>query len=177
MRPSLRLAALCIPAALCAAAPVTAQVFGAAGFATITMAGLGNTTSVAGDSRIPILSRDVTYDAAAGANAELRVRAVGHRGVVRQLVIAVRGPTTGRRYELGGASGAELRVRLDQGDELQAQTGRGSITITTFDARHVTGTYEGTFQHGSVPMVLRGHFEATLASAPPSGGSTTSPGR
>ena len=176
MKASLRTAALLAPVALALAAPGAAQVFGAAGFATISMAGLGNTTSVAGESRIPILARDVSYDSSAGTDAELHVRAIGHRGVVRQLDIEVRGPVTGRRYELGTTAGAALRVRLDQGAELAAQPGHGSITITAVDAQHVTGTYEGTFQHGSVPMVLRGHFEANLASARPAAGSTAAPG-
>ncbi|MEI8259018.1 MAG: hypothetical protein WCJ30_25395 [Deltaproteobacteria bacterium] len=83
-----RLLASCLAVPLMVvAAPVAAQVFGAAGYATITIAGLGNTTTVAAEARIPILTRDVEYNAGSGS---LHVRATGHRGAVRQLDISVR---------------------------------------------------------------------------------------
>ena len=142
------------------AVPVAAQVFGASGFVTVSMAGLGNTTTVAGDSRIPILARDVEYNAGSG---NLHLRATGHRGAVRQLDVTVPRPTTGARFEFGPASTAMLRVHLEDGAELAAESGHGFIGITTMDAQHVVGTYEGTFQHGAVPVVIRGRFEASFS--------------
>ena len=151
-----------IPATLLAAAPLAAQVFQASGYATISMAGLGNTTSVAGDSRIPILTKDVSYDPGSG---QLHLRATGHRGVVRQLDIELRSTRAGARYDFGPSSGASLRVRLDQGNVLNAESGRGYITVSSLDAQRITGTYEGTFSHGAVPIVLRGRFESSLGHA------------
>jgi hypothetical protein len=146
--------------AIASAAPVAAQqVFGASGFITVSMAGLGNTTTVAGDSRIPVLARDVQYNAGTGA---LLLRATGRRGAVRQLDIDVRQPHTGARFEFGPQATATLRVHLEDGAELAAESGRGFIAITTMDERHVVGTYEGTFAHGAVPIVIRGRFEANF---------------
>jgi hypothetical protein len=162
-----------VPAALSAAAPAAAQVVAAAtGFATISIAGLGNTTTVAGDLRIPILARDVSYDA---TTTQLHLRATGRRGVVRQLDVDVRGARPGQRYDFGPNTGASLRVRMEQGEELAAESGRGFIQIATMDAQRVTGTYEGTFSHGQVPIVIRGRFEANFprpraGAAPPSMG-------
>jgi hypothetical protein len=150
-----------------AAAPVAAQVFQASGFATISIAGLGNTTTVAGESRIPVLPRDLSYDA---AQSLLHVRATGHRGVVRQLDIDVHGARAGQRFELGGNSGATLHVRMDQGGDLTASRGHGFIEVQTLDARQVAGTYEGTFQNGSVPVVIRGRFEASFPRQRPDAG-------
>ncbi len=155
-----RLLAACFSVPLVLVAmPVAAQVFGAAGYATLTIAGLGNTTTVAAEARIPILTRDVEYNAGSGS---LHIRATGHRGAVRQLDIGVRSPRTGARFEFGGSNDASLRVHLEDGAELAAESGHGFIGITTMDARHVSGTYEGTFNHGAVPIVLRGRFEANL---------------
>lgn len=141
-----------------AALPVAAQVFQASGFVTVSMAGLGNTTTVAGDSRIPILPRDVEYNAGSG---NLHIRATGHRGAVRQLDITVHSPRTGARFEFGATS-ASLSVHLEDGAELTAESGHGFLQVTTMDDRHVVGTYEGTFSHGAVPVVIRGRFEASL---------------
>src|SRR6478735_7014174 len=107
MRSTLRFLAVLAPIGVGIAAPVAAQVFQASGFATISMAGLGNTTTVAGDSRIPILPRDVSFEATGGL---LHVRATGHRGVVRQLDIDVRAARAGARYDFGAATGTTLRV-------------------------------------------------------------------
>lgn len=172
MKPSLVFAALSIPVAVGVAAPVAAQIFQASGYATVTMAGLGNQTTVASESRIPILPRDVSYDRAAGANARLRVRATGHRGVVRQLDIEVAAPRVGARYEFGPNSGASLRIRTERGPEVAAESGRGNITITALDERRVAGTYEGTFR-GATPMVVRGRFEATFPRQRAPGTNTT----
>ena len=159
MRSTARVLAVLVPIGVGIASPVVAQVFQASGFATISMAGLGNTTTVAGDSRIPILPRDVTFTAVGG---QLHVRATGHRGVVRQLDIDVQSARAGARYDFGPGTGTTLRVRMDQGAEMSAETGRGFVSIGALDATHVTGTYEGTFQHGSVPVVIRGRFEASF---------------
>ena len=157
---SLRTMILSTPLAIAAAAPVAAQVVqSASGFATVSVAGLGNTTSVAGDSRIPILQRDVSIDTASNT---LHVRATGHRGAVRLLLIDVRDPRAGRQYDMSADSGASLHVRMETGPELVAQPGHGNVTISTIDEHRVTGMYEGTFTNGSVPMVVRGHFEASF---------------
>ena len=146
--------------AIVSAAPVAAQqVFGASGYITVSMAGLGNTTTVAGDSRLPVLARDVEHNAGAGT---LHIRATGRRGAVRQVDIDVRQPRTGARFEFGAQSTATLRVHLEDGAELAAESGRGFIAITTMDEQHVVGTYEGTFAHGAVPVVIRGRFEASF---------------
>jgi hypothetical protein len=161
--------------AIATAAPVAAQqVFGASGYITVSMAGLGNTTTVAGDSRIPILARDVEYNPGSGT---LHVRATGRRGAVRQVDIDVRQPRTGARFEFGAQSTATLRVHLEDGAELAAESGRGFIGITTLDEHHVVGTYEGTFAHGAVPVVIRGRFEAAfpVARANGAGGATAAP--
>jgi hypothetical protein len=164
MRLAPNFARLCLPAVLLAAAPVAAQAVQAAGFATISIAGLGNTTTIAGDSRLPILVRDVSHDAASN---QLRLRATGRRGAVRQLDIEVNAPRAGQRYEFGSSGGASLRVRMEQGEELTADAGRGFVTITSFDPQRVTGTYEGTFSRGQVPVVIRGRFEASLPRSVP----------
>jgi hypothetical protein len=155
-----------------AATPVFAQTFGAAGFVTVSMAGLGNTTTVAGDARIPVLTRDIEYNAGAG---NLHLRATGHRGAVRQLDIRVHAPHTGARFELGSGNDSALHVNLEDGAELVAESGHGFIEITTLDDHHVTGSYEGTFNHGAVPIVLRGRFDANLpraSGAPSSAGAS-----
>jgi hypothetical protein len=167
---SKRLALLFVPFAVAIAAPVAAQIFQASGFATVNVAGLGNTTTVAGESRIPILPRDLTFDA---PTSHLHVRATGHRGAVRELTIDVPSAHAGQRYDVAGNNAASLHIRMDTGTDLAAQSGHGNITITTLDAQHVAGTYEGTFNNGSVPVVVRGRFEANFprqrgASAAPS---------
>lgn len=176
MRRQVRLTALGLAAAMgVAAVPVAAQwvVSSAAGYATVNIAGLGNATTVAGEARIPILPRDVHFDA---VSHRLRLRATGRRGPVRQLDIEVQGARSGGRYELGGSPGAWLRVRTDQGEELTAESGRGWIHITLMDNRRVSGTYEGTFQRGQVPVVIRGRFEANFPGTGTVGG-TPSTGR
>lgn len=178
MKATHSLVALTLPAAIALAAPAAAQIIHiqAAGFATISMAGLGNTTTVASESRLPILSRDVSYERAQAGEPTLHLRAVGRRGPVRQLDIDVRAPRAGQRYELGPNAAATLRVRLDQGAEIVAETGRGHVTITSIDAQRVVGTYEGTFRGQATPVVLRGRFEASFP-RPTAQGGTTSPGQ
>jgi len=148
-----------------ASVPTGAQIMtGTAGsFATISLAGLGGSgTTVAGDARLPILPSNVTYAPAGGANAVLHIRANSLRHTIRQLDIEVRGPRSGQRYEFGAAGGGTLHIRLDAGAELTAEAGHGNITILSWSAARVTGSYEGTFRHGAVPLVIRGRFEAGL---------------
>jgi len=156
-------------AATVAAVPVGAQVFQASGTMTVRIAGLGNTTTVAGDSRIPILTPGVVWDA---AQHNLRLTATGHRGAVRSLEIHVGGAQPDTRYEFRSGVDVQLRVHLEDGAQLVAEAGRGFVQITTLDARRVEGAYEGTFAHGNIPVVIRGTFQASLV--PPR---TRAPGR
>jgi hypothetical protein len=160
MKPALRrTAAIAACMFVTASVPAIAQIFQASGYATISIAGLGATTTVAGDSRIPVLPRDVTFDP---AQSHLHIRATGHRGVVRELDINVHGAHAGQRYELGANTGATLHVRMDQGAELTAESGHGFVSIEAIDASHVVGGYEGTFRNATGPVVIRGRFEANF---------------
>src|SRR6185369_2898133 len=97
MKRSVRTTLLAGAASLAVVGSAWAQVFQATGFATVSMAGLGNTLTVSGESRLPILPRDASFSS---TQALLHVRATGHRGVVRQLEIDIRGARSGERYGL-----------------------------------------------------------------------------
>jgi len=123
MNYSLRVALLCAPLVAAPASVRGQTAVPAPGFATVNLAGLGNATTIAGESRIPILSRNLSWDP---SSTRLHIRATGTRGAVRQLDIEVRGPRTGARFDLGRDSATVLRVRLDEGGEINAESGAGT---------------------------------------------------
>jgi hypothetical protein len=157
----------------------TVRVVQASGFATVSVAGLGHTSTVTSESRLPILTRDIALDRA--ATGHLHLRASGQMSAIREIEIDVPAPRVGVRYPLGASDGATVRLRMQQGGQLTAETGRGHVMITALDNRRVEGTYEGSFNRGQMPFVVRGRFEAMLPRAgavaspspsTPSGGAT-----
>lgn len=160
--------ALGLTAVLASTAALSQVVIGGTGFITVSVAGVGAVGGgLAGDARLPVTATGARYDA---TNNTVRITANGRRGAVRRIEIEVPRARQGQRIELGTATGAAIRITLDPNSSLDS--GRGFVQFDTLTPQRGVGRYEGTFQQGQTPVVVRGQFQVTFApavGAPPNG--------
>jgi hypothetical protein len=163
-------------AAMLAATVVSAQVIvGGTGFVTVSVASVGAAGGgMAGDARLPVTPSGARLDP---TNNHVYITASGRRGVVRRIEIDVPNARVGQRIELTAASGASIRITLDGNQTLGADS-RGWVQFDSLAAGRGAGRYEGTFQNGQTPMVVRGQFQVTFSSsvAGPPNGANPGPG-
>lgn len=157
-------------AALLGAAVASAQVVvGGTGFITVSVASVGAVGGgMAGDARLPVTASGARLDP---TNNHAHIMATGRRGVVRRIDIDVPNARVGQRIELTAATGASIRIMLDGNQTLGADS-RGWVQFETLASGRGTGRYEGTFQNGQTPMVVRGQFQVTFSPSvggPPNG--------
>ncbi|MFO0556845.1 MAG: hypothetical protein U0269_02385 [Polyangiales bacterium] len=156
-------------AALGAAIASAQVVVGGTGFITVSVASVGAVGGgMAGDARLPVTASGARLDP---TNNHAHITATGRRGVVRRIEIDVPNARAGQRIELTAASGASIRITLDANQTLGADS-RGWVQFDSLAAGRGAGRYEGTFQNGQTPMVVRGQFQVTFSPSvggPPNG--------
>jgi hypothetical protein len=157
-------------AALLGAAVASAQVIvGGTGFITVSVASVGAVGGgMSGDARLPVTASGARLDP---TNNHAYITATGRRGVVRRIDIDVPNARAGQRIELTAATGASIRITLDGNQTLGADS-RGWVQFETLASGRGVGRYEGTFQNGQTPMVVRGQFQVTFSpnvGGPPNG--------
>ena len=140
------------------------------GFVSLSLAGIGGDMTLASESRLPVRPRDAHWD-----GTLLTLLAAGQRGAVREAELRVPGAAAGHRFDLGTPNGASLRITLAAGSVLEPARGQGFIQVAELDARHTTGTFEGTIPQGHIPLVVHGRFEASFTPAAPAPARTDTP--
>lgn len=160
--------ALGLSIAIASAGALAQVVIGGTGFITVSVAGVGAVGGgLAGDARLPVTASGARYDVATNT---VRISANGRRGAVRRIEIEVPRARQGQRIDLGTATGASIRITLEPNSTLDS--GRGFVQFDTLTPQRGVGRYEGTFQQGQTPVVVRGQFQVTFAPAvggPPNG--------
>jgi hypothetical protein len=162
--------------AVLAAAVASAQVVvGGTGFITVSVASVGAVGGgMAGDARLPVTASGARFDPTTN---RAQITASGRRGVVRRIEIDVPNARAGQRIDLGPSSGASIRITLDGNQTLGADP-RGFVQFESLAPGRGVGRYEGTFQHGQTPMVVRGQFQVNFVAGPvlPPSGANPGPG-
>ncbi len=160
---------------LVAAGAAAQVVIGGTGFITVSVASVGAVGGgMAGDARLPVTATGARYDAATN---RAQISANGRRGIVRRIEIDVPHARAGQRIDLSAASGATIRITLDGNQTLGADP-RGFVLFESLTPQRGVGRYEGTFQHGQTPMVVRGQFQVnfTPTVSGPANGANPGPG-
>lgn len=164
------LAAAVIVGSAMAAAQV---VIGGTGFITVSIAAVGAVGGgITGEARLPVTASGARLDS---TNNHATISAVGRRGAVRRIELDVSSARQGQRHEVGPA-GAAIHLTLEPNTSLDAS--RGWIQFDTLTPQRGVGRYEGTFQNGQTPMVVRGQFQVNFSPAvgAPPGGANPGPG-
>jgi hypothetical protein len=168
-------ASLAAALALTAAAASGQVITGGTGFITVSVAGIGGAGGLTGDARLPVTGAGARFDP---TNNHVSISANGRRGIVRRIELDVPNAHAGQRIELGPGSGASIRITLDGQQPLGADSSRGFIQFESLTAARGVGRYEGTFQNGQSPIVVRGNFQVnftpSVGNAP--GGANPGPG-
>jgi hypothetical protein len=150
-------------------------VVGGTGFITVSVATVGAVGGgMSGDARLPVTASGARMDPTSN---RVQISASGRRGVIRRIEIEVPNARAGQRIELTPASGASIRITLDGNQTLGADT-RGFVQFDSLAGGRGAGRYEGTFQHGAAPIVVRGQFSVTFSPGvgAPAGGANPGPG-
>jgi hypothetical protein len=173
---TLALVALTTSALLGAALASAQVVVGGTGFITVSVAGIGGVGGgLTIDSRLPVTASGARFDPTSN---HAQISANGRRGPVRRIELDVPHARQGQRIEVGPGTGATIRITLENNSTLSAESGRGFIQFDTLAPTRGVGRYEGTFQNGQTPLVVRGQFQVTFSpsvGAPP-GGANPGPG-
>jgi|LNFM01.1.fsa_nt_gb hypothetical protein len=166
--------AITLSFALASAGALAQVVLGGTGFITVSVAGVGAVGGgLAGDARLPVTASGARFEP---INNRVRISANGRRSAVRRIEIDVPNARQGQRIDLGSATGAVIHITLDPNVALDS--GRGFVQFDTLTSQRGVGRYEGTFQQGQTPIVVRGQFQVTFspAVAGPPGGANPGPG-
>lgn len=160
-------------AGLLATSVAGAQVVigGGVGFITVSIAGMsGGGGGMAGDARLPVLTSNARYQV---TSRLVTIAAISRRSVVKRIELEVPQAEAGQRIALGPNTGATIRIVLDGNRTLSAENGRGFVQFDVLTPTRGEGRYEGTFQNGPTPMVVRGTFQVNFdpsVGGPPRGG-------
>lgn len=136
------------------------MILGGTGFITVSVAGVAAVGGgMAGDARLPVTGSGATFEP---TNRRVVINAVGTRSAVRRINVNVPNAVAGVRIELTSTTLATLQITLEGNRVLSAETGRGFVQFESLTPQRAVGRYEGTFQNGPTPMVVRGNFQVNL---------------
>ena len=136
------------------------MILGGTGFITVSVAAVAAVGGgMAGDARLPVTGNGATYEPTA---RRVVINAVGTRSAVRRINVNIPNAVPGVRIELTSTTLATLQITLEGNRVLSAETGRGFVQFESLTPLRAVGRYEGTFQNGPTPMVVRGSFQVNL---------------
>lgn len=139
------------------------MLLGGTGFITVSVAGVAAVGGgMAGDARLPVTGNGATYDA---SSRRVSITAIGRRSAVRRIEVRVPNARAEQRIDLNNTTQATIQITLEGDRVLSAESGRGFVQFESLTPQRAVGRYEGTFQNGPTPMVVRGNFQVNLAVA------------